>query len=115
MRPEVALAVPVDRRDGRWFLIRADYPNDAFAHVRHIKDGVICGNSSPHVEQLESGVAVSSPPIPPCMVEEVFDGVWTDLADVLSSRFGINEPANPAAAKVPPRFDVDVAPDVEAD
>ena len=40
-RPEVALALPPERRAGRWFIVRADFPNDAFAHVRHIKDGVV--------------------------------------------------------------------------
>ncbi len=112
-RPEVALAVPPDRRDGRWLVIRADYPNDAFAHARHIKDGVKCGNSKTHVRKFQPGVIATSPPIPSCAVEEMIDGGWEYMVDQLGKRFKITEPAELIEVRVPPRWGV--APDVEAD
>ena len=115
MRPEVAIGLPRERQDGRWFLIRADYPNDAFAHVRHIKNGVTCGDPNPMVRELQPGVLATSPPIPHCTVEGVFDGNWEDMVGVLADRFKISEPAPLSAVRVRPRFSLDVAPDVEAE
>ena len=115
MRPEVAIGLPRERQDGRWFLIRADYPNDAFAHVRHIKNGVTCGDPNPMVRELQPGVLATSPPIPHCTVEGVFDGNWDDMVGVLADRFKISEPAPLSAVRVRPRFSLDVAPDVEAE
>lgn len=115
MRPEVAIALPPDRQKGRWLLIRADYPNDAFAHVRHIKNGVICGDPNPRAQELQPGVVVTSPPIPPCTVDGVFDGSWGDMVGVLADRFKISEPAPLSAVRVRPRFSLGVAPDVEAE
>ena len=115
MRPEVALARLADRRDGQWFIVKVDYPNDAFAHVRHIKNGVVCGDPSPTVCQVQSGVTMTSTPIPFCPVEPVFDGTWDEMARHLADRFAITKPAVVSAAKVHPQFSLDVAPDVEAD
>ena len=115
MRPEVAIGLPRERQDGRWFLIRADYPNDAFAHVRHIKNGVTCGDPDPKVQELQPGVTVTSPPIPRCTVEDVFDGNWENMVELLASRFKITKPATLSAVRVRPRFSLDVAPDVEAE
>ena len=115
MRSEVALARPVDRRDGKWFIVKADYPNDAFAHVRHIKNGVTCGDPDPKVQELSPGETVTSPPIPHCTVEDVFDGNWEDMVRDLASRFKITEPVALSAVRVRPRFSLDVAPDVEAE
>lgn len=112
-RPEVALAVPPDRRDGRWLVVRADYPNDAFAHARHIKNGVTCGDPNPHVRELQPGVIATSPPIPSCAVEDVIDGDWEHMVDQLGKRFKITEPAELIEVRVPPRWGV--APDVEAE
>jgi hypothetical protein len=115
MRPALALSLPPERRKGRWFLIRADYPNDAFAHVRHIKDGVTCGDPNPKVQELQPGVFATSPPIAHCMVEELFDGPWNEMVGVLSDLYSIDEPDSFSSVKVPPRFTFDVAPDVDAD
>lgn len=115
MRPEVALALPAERRAGRWFILRADFPNDAFAHVRHIKDGVTCGDPKPSVRELQPGVTVTSPPIPSCPVEDMFDGNWDGMADALANRFGIMKPTELSTLRVRPRFSLDVAPDVEAE
>lgn len=39
MRLEIAAGLPPEERDGRWYLVRADYPSDAFIHARNLEDG----------------------------------------------------------------------------
>ncbi|MHB1510301.1 MAG: hypothetical protein ACYCST_13140 [Acidimicrobiales bacterium] len=114
-RPEVALALPPEKRTGRWLLVCADFPNDAFAHGRHVKNGVVCGDPEPHVRELQPGVTATSPPIPPCAIEEMFDGSWKSMVEFLGSRFNITEPATLSDVRVRPRFTMGVASDVEAD
>ena len=114
-RPGVALALPPDRRTGRWLLVRADFPNDAFAHGRHVKDGVACGDPNPNVRELQPGVTATSPPIPPCAIDEVFDGSWDEMVKVLGNRFKMVQPATLSTVRVSPGFSFGVAPDVEAD
>lgn len=115
MKPEVALALPPDRQEGRWFLIRADFPNDAFAHVRHINNGVACGAPNTEFHEMRRRAQASSPLIPPCAVECVFDGSWEEMIRVLGTRFKITQPATLSRVRVPPRFGFDVARDVEAE
>ena len=109
--PDVALAIPAERRAGRWLLVRADFPLDAFAHARHLKDGIGCGGSI--MEQIpreaKDGHLLSG-----CAIEELFDGDWDGLLAKLSE-LGITDPAPPLPVRVPPRFTTGVAPDVEAD
>lgn len=114
-RPEVALALPSNRREGRWLLVRADFPIDAFVHGRHLKDGVSCGGSQAIVRQLHEGVIVTSPPIPSCAVEELFDGDWEAMVEILGRRFHVADPAALSAVRVRPRFSMGDAPDVESD
>lgn len=114
-RPEVALALPPDRRTGRWLLVQADFPNDAFAHGRHVKDGVVCGDPNPNVRELQPGVTATSPSISPCAINEVFDGSWEDMVKVLGNRFKMTQPATLSTVRVPPHFSFGVAPNVEAD
>jgi len=110
-RPEVALALPAERRAGRWLLVRADFPNDAFAHGRHVKDGIPCGGSI--VDQVH-GQANANNSLPSCALEELFDGDWKALVDKLSE-LGITDSAPLLQDRAPPRFTMGVAPDVEAD
>jgi hypothetical protein len=112
-RPEVALALPPERRAGRWFVVRADFPGDAFAHVRHIKNGVTCGDPNPHFRESQLGVIATAPPIPSCAVEDVLEGDWEHIVDGLVKQFGITEPAELSQVRVPARWAV--APDVEAE
>ncbi len=114
-RPEISLALPPDKREGSWYIIRADYPNDAFGHVRHIKNETNCGEASPTVRVLQSGIVATSPPIQACTVEELFKGSWKDMVDELAERFNIKEPATLSTVRVPPWFSPNVAPDVEDD
>jgi hypothetical protein len=68
-RPEVLSALPEDAHDGFWHLVRADFPNDAFAHVRHIDAGQSC-------PELEFGG---------CPVEELAEGSWQDAVSALET------------------------------
>lgn len=97
-RPEVALALPLGYQAGRWLLIQADFPNDAFAHARHIKDGKLC-------EKVES--------IPVCDVQDIFDGGWQGMVDKLSAEYKLAEPTELSRARVPPRWQS--AADVETE
>lgn len=115
MRPDVALARSADRRDGQWFIVKADYPNDAFVHVRHIKNEVVCGDPNPKVCQMKPGVTMTSPPIPVCPVESMFNGTWDGMVEYLAGQFDITKPAMVSTVRVRPRSRLDVAPDVEAD
>ncbi len=43
MKPETAAALPTSEHAGQWYAVRADFPNDAFAHVRnHAAVGFQC-------------------------------------------------------------------------
>ena len=68
-RPEVLLALPEEHRAGTWHVIRADYPNDAFAHVRHVESGEPCRAPG----QRRGG----------CAVEDVKEGTWSDACTIL--------------------------------
>ncbi len=106
-RPDVALSLPPERRFGRWLLLRADFPIDAFVHARHLKDGLVCGG--PVTEQIHGQSPTQS-----CAVEELYDGDWDGLVRRISE-LGITVPAPLVAVGVPPQFTMGVAPDVEAD
>jgi hypothetical protein len=96
-RPEVALALPTYRQAGEWRLLRADFPNDALAHLRHIKDGRSCTMQPPEG----------------CPVEELFVGDWRSMAAVLASHYRIASRVALVSVRVPLRWSV--APDIGAD
>jgi len=100
MRPEIALARLADRREGKWFIIKADDPNNALVHVRHINNGSDCSDSKS---------------IPSCPVGSVFDGTWNEMASHLANEFRITKPATITNAEIPSCFRFNVAPDVEDD
>jgi len=60
---EVMLALPVELRDGAWNIVRADFPNDAFGHVRHLDTGQPCP------DQRYGG----------CPVQDLAAGSWTEV------------------------------------
>lgn len=99
-RPEVALALPFERQAGRWLLLRADLPSDAFLHAGHVMDGVQC--------------AGSKDPFQACPVEELFEGEWSDMVRQLSTMGFSRKPAG-SQFRVPPRFIIGPRPDVEDD
>jgi len=111
-RPEAALGVPEDRRVGQWYIIRADYPNDAFAHVRHINRGVECVDGRrPGNRPAEDASGISTP----CPVEEVFVGTWEQMAQSLADRILRAEHPGDPPARIPSRIDFALIPDLEAD
>jgi len=71
-RPEVILSLPEALRDGDWHVVRADFPNDALAHVRHIAAGAPCG--------------VVGDPLTKCPVEEGSIGPWNLVVELFRSR-----------------------------
>ena len=113
-RPEVALALPLDKRVGRWFLVRADFPNDAFVHLRHVKDGHACASSKSVTNLVMPEPAVTGK-WSGCAVEELFDGTWEGMAQELYSGFNITESAILSTVRVRTGFTTNVASDVEAD
>jgi hypothetical protein len=113
-RPEVALGLPVDRRAGRWLLVRADHPLALFNHVRHLKNGRTCGDNQPHKSLVGEEVCIESPPIPACAVDVLLDGTWAELVDKLAT-LGITEADHLPAVRVPRSFGLGDAPDVESD
>ena len=96
-RPEVALALPAGRRTGEWRLVRADFPNDALAHLRHIKDGTSCTMQPPEG----------------CPIEELFVGNWHSVTTVLADQYKITAPATVLNFRVPPIWPL--APHIGAD
>jgi hypothetical protein len=66
------MALPTDRQAGDWRFVRADFPNDALAHVRHIKDGTSCTMHPPEG----------------CPVEELFVGDWQSMSTALARGTG---------------------------
>ena len=110
-RPEIVLALPPERQEGRWLLVRADYPSDAIVHGQHVKDGVVCGGSV-HNQLHERGNDGNA--MPGCPLEELHDGNWKDLVALLGG-LGVTDPAPPPSVRVPPQFPITGAADVEAD
>lgn len=47
MRPSVAEVLPLAERGGTWYVIRADFPDDAYHHCRTLLAGVGCTNIGP--------------------------------------------------------------------
>ncbi|MEY9930198.1 hypothetical protein ABH926_004840 [Catenulispora sp. GP43] len=84
-RPEIAAGLPPEERDGRWYLVRADYPNDAFTHARNLEDGATrCAATGPcracHAETVISGTfaetvaALNLEPLTPPVLRGPFAG-----------------------------------------
>jgi hypothetical protein len=70
-RPEVAAGLGEYERRGDWYLVCADFPNDAFTHVRQVgAEGSSCSLSGP-CEQ--------------CAVETIGTGSWREVMDLLQA------------------------------
>jgi hypothetical protein len=68
-RPEILQSMPTDSRDGTWYLIRADRPDDAFGHVKHLTEGATCRPTG----RTRGG----------CAAEDVTSGTWLELMEWL--------------------------------
>lgn len=110
-RPEIALALSPDRREGRWLVVRADVPNDAFGHGRHLKDGVPCGGDS--FRGFRGNPA--GPQLPNCAIEELLDGSYEDMTNILRNKFNVTAANEVPTVRARELFPMWIAPDVDAD
>lgn len=67
-RPTIALGLPADRRDGTWYLVKADFPVAAFHHVRRGGGVATCGAGNP---------------LQGCAVEDINEGPWSRISGTL--------------------------------
>jgi hypothetical protein len=68
-RPEIALGLEDPDQTGTWYLLRVDYPADAFAHVRQV---------------LAGGSGCSAPgPCQQCAVTTIGTGTWDAVTALL--------------------------------
>ena len=88
-RVETFLGLPTSRQSGTWHLVRADYPNDAFGHIRHLDAGEGC-------PQTDSG-------LDGCPIEHVITGSWSQVEEFIRMSFPTFAPHEPAHARVPRR------------
>lgn len=87
-QPEVAMALPMGQQNGEWRIIRADYPNDAFSHVRHINGGLSCPSTGP---------------LQTCSVEDIYVGDWQGMIEKLRSLSVDIAPSAISTVRVPRR------------
>lgn len=84
-RPDVLLVLPPDHRAGTWDVVRADSPDDCFAHVHHIAAGEPCGTWG-------------------CAVEVIAHGLWADVAATVRNLVLDLHTAIYSEAQVPQRW-----------
>ncbi|NEB01002.1 hypothetical protein [Streptomyces sp. SID13726] len=88
MRPEVAAGLPAGERTGTWHAVRADFPEDAFAHVRGTtQDG---GSHSG-----DQGDCAS------CSVEVLGSGTFDDVLGVAETTLGAIQPVRLPTVRLP--------------
>lgn len=74
MRPEVAAGLPDEEQHGRWYLVRADFPSDAFTHARNLECGAPgCATDGPcrtcHAETVTTGTFAET--VAPLVLEPI--------------------------------------------
>jgi hypothetical protein len=84
-RPEILLGLPAEHRAGQWDLVRADFPMDAFSHVRHLQRGEGCPD-------MDFGG---------CPVEDVAAGTWATAVEAAKQHVPNLQPAAYSTARVP--------------
>jgi hypothetical protein len=88
-RAEVLLSLPPAWRRGVWHLIRADFPLDAWGHVRHLPVGT-CRSADE--------------PFRACPVEDVVRGSWTKIRDAVLTSVADISPSKYFDVHVPRRL-----------
>ncbi len=88
MRVEVAASLPTTDHPGNWYVIKADHPNDAYAHVRNLLVGTGC---------VKRGECTN------CTAETVSVGRHQDAVASMSDRT-TPLPPDVATPWAPPRF-----------
>lgn len=89
-RVETFLGLPPTHHSGTWHLVRADFPNDALAHVRHVDAGKPCPG-------IESGFGG-------CPIEDVVEGSWPRVEEFVRSSLPSLRPSERVEARVPRRW-----------
>lgn len=84
-RPDVMLGLPPENRGGIFHLIRADFPLDAFNHIRH----------------LPASCRSTDEPFRGCAVEEVAHGSWDTVRSLLTSKHHVEAQADSPRVSVP--------------
>ena len=111
--PEVALGLEGDRRNGKWYVLKADFPLDAFGHVRHINE-VERSRLDKAIQEPGAGLIFTNPGPCSCAVETLLSSVsWDEMANDMRLALPGIRPASPA--ELPPLLPITVASDVEAD
>lgn len=87
MRPEVAAGVIEAERSGNWYAVRADYPVDAFAHVRGRTEG-----SFGHARRGDCGA---------CFVHVLGSGSHQQAIAAVAAVLGPVAPKHPPTVRVP--------------
>lgn len=83
-RPEVALGLPRGKRTGKWRLIRADDPWDAFAYVRRKED------TSGRYSSLSGAIGIQSLAV----------GGWATVVSAIK-KLGVDTPVLPPDVRIP--------------
>lgn len=83
--PAVAVGLPESQRGGQWRLVRADFPSDAFIHVRFEHDPFMG-------------------PCPSCATEGIAEGTLADLLTVLHEHGVDMTPGTASEARMPGRW-----------
>jgi hypothetical protein len=95
MRPEVAAGIATADQPGRWHAVRADFPNDAFAHARGAQADP-SGHGHPGTDCLAEG----------CSVHVLGTGSYEEALTAAAQAHGPIEPVQPPRAGVPPRVEL---------
>jgi hypothetical protein len=88
MRPAVAAGLPDDERAGVWHAVRADFPDDAFAHVRGSRDS-------------SAGHARRPGDCPACSAEVLGSGSYTEALRAAAAVLGPIEAVQLPSIRLP--------------
>lgn len=91
MRPAAAAGIPAEDRTGRWHTVRADFPNDAYAHVRSGAD-----------DPAHRGRPGRDCPAEGCPVQVLASGDHHDAMEAATAVIGPIEPTLPPPVGMPP-------------
>lgn len=99
-RPEVALGLTPREEVGRWLLLRADHPADAYAYGRWV---AACADWP----DVEKDIASAVPDGQTSVVTPLAaSDDWRDIATKLAEEFGLTEGRQPPPVRVPSMWDL---------
>jgi hypothetical protein len=88
-RPEILLGLPAAHRAGTWHIVRADFPDDAFSHVRHLALGDPCPTAPDGSGR--------------CAAEDIATGSWPEVSAIVHREWPSLEPLERQDVCVPRR------------